>query len=87
MARQAEGVKEIWLEVRPELKGARALYGKLGFEESDWNDLPKEIEDYVMVSPDILNPQAKVRNRVYQHQNEFILMRLDLSIFPELLVS
>ena len=85
MARRAEGVEEIWLEVKPKLKGARALYEKLGFvEQVDWNDLPKEIEDYVMVSPDILNPQAKVRNRVYQHQHEYILMRLDLSMFPEL---
>ena len=84
MARRAEGVEEIWLEVRPELMGARKMYAKLGFLEVDWDDLPKEIEDYVMVSPDILNPQAKVKNRVYQHRNEFKLMRLNLSVFPEL---
>ena len=82
MARRAEGVEQIWLEVRPELKGARALYANLGFVELDWNDLPKEIEDYVMVSPDLFNPQAKAKNRVYQHPNEFVLMRLELSIFP-----
>ena len=84
MARRAEGVEEIWLEVRPELMGARKMYAKLGFLEVDWDDLPKEIEDYVMVSPDILNPQAKVKNRVYQHRNEFKLMRLNLLVFPEL---
>ena len=81
LARHAEGVEEIWLEVRPDLKGARKLYKSLGFEEVCWNDLPKEIEDYVMISPDLVNPQAKVKNRVYQHPNEFVLMRLKLSIF------
>jgi len=83
LARQAEGVREIWLEVDP-ISGARKLYQTLGFQEVQWKDLPSGILNYEMVYSDVGDPQKPKKERVYKHQGEFVLMRLNLSDFPPL---
>ena len=84
LARRAEDVREIWLEVDPDLEGVQKLYQTLGFEEVPWDKLPSGISNYEMVYPDVGDPQKTKRERVYKHQGKFVLMRLNLSIFPPL---
>ena len=84
LARRAEGIDEIWLEVQPDLKGVQQMYQRLGFETMKWDDLPADVANYEMEFPDVADPHKTKKERVYKHWGEFVLMRLDLSIFPPL---
>lgn len=84
LARRAEDIDEIWLEVQPDLEGVQQMYQRLGFEAMEWDDLPADVANYEMEFPDVADPHKTKKERVYKHWGEFVLMRLDLSIFPPL---
>jgi len=84
LARRTERVDEIYLEVKQEWNAVK-LYRRLQFEEVEWCVLPKEIQDFSITVPkDRTDPQSqKLQERVYKHfgDDDYILMRLELSIF------
>ena len=86
LARSAEGVEELFLEVRREWKAVK-LYKSLNFEEVDWDLLPAEIKGhFVSIPQDPKSPQSKMTvEHLYKHEGDadFMLMRLKLSVFDK----
>ena len=86
LARSAEGVEELFLEVRREWKAVK-LYKSLNFEEVDWDLLSAEIKGhFVSIPQDPKNPQSKMTvEHLYKHEGDadFMLMRLKLSVFDK----
>ena len=83
LARMADGIEEIYLEVNPEWTTAVDLYQSLGFEESAWDQLPQEIETFEFEVKASDNPECKKveHETLFKHHEEYMLMRLKLSVF------
>ena len=83
LARKADGIEEIYLEVNPEWTTAVDLYQSLGFEESAWDQLPQEIETFEFKVKASDNPECKKveHETLFKHHEEYMLMRLKLSVF------
>ena len=83
LARMADGIEEIYLEVNPEWTTAIDLYRSLQFEEISWNLLPKEIEAFAFKVKANEHPECKKMDyeTLFKHHGEYTLMRLKLSVF------
>lgn len=83
LARMADGIEEIYLEVNPEWKIAINLYRSLQFEEISWDLLPTEIEAFEFKVKANEHPECKKMDdeTLFKHHGEYRLMRLNLSVF------
>ena len=83
LARKADGIEEIYLEVNPEWTTAIDLYQSMGFEESAWDQLPQEIETFEFEVKANDNSECKKveHETLFKHHDEYMLMRLKLSMF------
>ena len=83
LARMANGIEEIYLEVNPVWTSAFDLYQSLGFEEISWDILPEDIEAFEFKVKADDNPECKKMEYepLFKHYGEYTLMRLELSVF------